>query len=377
MTTRNTPPVPTPPRPGSPEFLAMIERHKDAIEHETGTRPDFILDIGIGDQPGYLASMERAEFVTQQLMTEHPPVLYDRNKRAVFDIACPAGCVHGGTLSYTRWLHMELPDTATPADAVSRVEARDDVYDYAPSANATAVEWHVNFADPRLFVAYGSGLFAQDEMQVAEHPSLGALREALLARDWSAKTAEQGRCTPVLVKGVERRCRVATDRNAAEGRARGLYGSAFSAAPGDIVRRATAAIEPPTITNLIAIAAPFGHVGRYTPMQIDLILETAYTGFRAAVIESDGAPAVVHTGFWGCGAFGGHRVLMAMLQVLAAEMAGVKQLVFHTFDSAGRGALDDALRRIRGDLPALATETSALVQQVAAMGFNWGASNGT
>ncbi|MFA6168681.1 MAG: hypothetical protein WC700_18810 [Gemmatimonadaceae bacterium] len=34
----------------------------------------------------------------------------------------------------------------------------------------------MNFADPRLFTAYGSELFAQDEMQVAEHLAFGAVR---------------------------------------------------------------------------------------------------------------------------------------------------------------------------------------------------------
>ncbi len=249
------------------------------------------------------------------------------------------------------------------------------MYDYVPVAEG-AVEWHVNFADPSLFVAYGGSLFAQDEMQVAEHPSLGALREALRSRKWPAKTAENGRPTPVLVRSVERRCRVATDRNAAEGRARGLYGHAFSAAPMDAVRRATTPIEPPTITNLIAIAAPAGGYGRYTPRQIELILTTAFTGFRAAVMESAGALVAVHTGFWGCGAFGGNRVLMTTLQLLAAEMAGVERLVFHTCDPAGRAALDTAMQRVRSELPALSIETSALVQQLFAMGFSWGVSDG-
>jgi Poly (ADP-ribose) glycohydrolase (PARG) len=42
----------------------------------------------------------------------------------------------------------------------------------------------------------------------------------------------------------------------------------------------------------------------------------------------------VHTGYWGCGAFGGNRVLMALLQVLAAGSAGLDQLVFHVGDPA-------------------------------------------
>ena len=60
-------------------------------------------------------------FHAHRLMTEHPPVLRDPNKRVVFDVACPAGTVHEGEIAYSRW---------------------------------PAMEWHVNFADPRLFTAY-------------------------------------------------------------------------------------------------------------------------------------------------------------------------------------------------------------------------------
>lgn len=43
------------------------------------------------------------------------------------------------------------------------------------------MEWWVNFADPILFVAYAGRLFAQDEIQVAEHPALGHLKEKLVS----------------------------------------------------------------------------------------------------------------------------------------------------------------------------------------------------
>ncbi|MDP1889514.1 MAG: hypothetical protein Q8K55_01365 [Gemmatimonadaceae bacterium] len=45
--------TPQSPAPGTPEFLALIERHKDFVEQQTGIRPRFILDIGVGDMPGY------------------------------------------------------------------------------------------------------------------------------------------------------------------------------------------------------------------------------------------------------------------------------------------------------------------------------------
>jgi hypothetical protein len=272
---------------------------------------------------------------------------------------------------------MTLPEFVTRAAAIQRAERREDVYDYAPVLKEPgAVEWHVNFADPNLFVAYGSGLFAQDEMQVVEHPILGALKEALTARGISARTVERQRPTPILVMGAERRCRVATDQNAEEGRPYGLYGNAFAAAPAEAVRRATTRIDPPTVTNIIAMAAPGGGQGRYTATEIEFVLTTAYTGFRAAVLQNGDAPTAVHTGFWGCGAFGGNRVLMALLQILAGRMAGVERLVFHTFDAAGNTAFDAALHRLNEALNGSSIETGTVVDRIAAMGFEWGLSDG-
>jgi hypothetical protein len=329
--------------------------------------------------------LERLVFVARQLMDKHPPVWRhpNPNKRLVFGIACPPGCLHKGELTYSRWAAMLLPETIDARGAAGLVEGRPDVYDYAPTAINGALEWHVNFADPHLFFAYGSPLFAQDEMQVAEHPALGALREALAARGRDALTVEpDGRPTPVLVKGVERRCRVATDCNAGELRPHGLYGNAFARADPEAIKRATARIDPPAITNILAMAAPHGGRGRYTREEIETILVTAYSGFRAAALESQrgggpATPVVVHTGFWGCGAFGGDRRLMAMLQALAAGMAGLDRLVFHAFDPAGAKTLQDALGLMNENLagePEMGLDR--LLDRIAAMGFAWGVSDG-
>ena len=266
---------------------------------------------------------------------------------------------------------------------MSRVEARPGFYDYTRASDrADAVEWHVNFADPHLFVAYGSRLFAQDEMQVAEHPVLGSLKEALVARKLPAVTVEGGQPTPVLVMGAPRHCRVATEPNAAEGRPHGLYGNAFARADPEAVRRATTRIDPPTTTNLIAMAAPAGGVGRYRIKEIEYVLVTAFTAFRAAVLESarsrgsDG-PVVVHSGFWGCGAFGGDRVLMTTLQVIAAEMAGVERIVFHTGDPSGAAAIREMRRMFEMDLAVgSAMAVPELIRRINALGFEWGVSDG-
>ena len=153
---------------------------------------------------------------------------------------------------YRGWAALPQLDRCDTAAAARRTREGKGYFDSTPVPQYDgAVEWHVNFADPHLFAAYGSGLFAQHELQVAEHPALGALREALLAEGLPALTVEDDRPTPVLVMGVERRCRVDTVHSR-------LYGNAFARATPAAIRTATAAIAPPTISNVIAMAAPVG-----------------------------------------------------------------------------------------------------------------------
>lgn len=319
--------------------------------------------------------LERRTFEAQRLFDEHPPVIHDPNKRAVFEIACPEGARHGGEVVFTRWRAMKLPEEIGAEEAVARVVRHDGFYDYAPALPG-AVEWHVNFADPHLFFAYGGGLFAQDEMQVAEHPVLGALKEALEDGAGTPLTVDGSGPTPVLVTGAERRCRVATEPNAAEGRPHGLYGNAFARAPREAVRRATTRIDPPTVTNVIAIAAPGYGSGTYAAREIEQVLVTAYTGFRAAVIERGESPAVTHSGLWGCGAFGGNRALMTLLQVVAAGAAGVERLVFHLPGERGAAALETALETIREVLAGPSVATAEVVRRLVAKRFAWGVSDG-
>lgn len=327
--------------------------------------------------------MTRLTFDAARLMAEHPPVIRHRNKQVVYEIACPAGCRIAGTVTYSRWRAMPLPRTVYPGSGTV-VESREDVYDYAPTpVSGPSMEWHVNFADPQLFYAYGSSLLAQDEMQAAEHPVLGSLREALLDAAERPLTVENGQPTPVLVRGAQRRVRIATDPNPAGSRPHGLYGNRFAAAPADVVARATTPIDPPTVTNLIAIAAPAGGFGPYERREVEFILTTAYTGFAAARIETrqalgDSARTVIHTGFWGCGAFGGDRALMAILQLLAARLATTDRLVFHTFDRAGTYALADAHRTLAREVDAEAGpfDLAGLIDRIVALEFRWGVSDG-
>jgi hypothetical protein len=326
----------------------------------------------------------RLSFDAAELWSKHPPRFRNPNKQALLEIAAAQPFTPAGTIVYTRWAAMSVPLTLGANDRAA-VEARPDVYDYQPTDTpAPVVEWRVNFADPNLFVAWASPLFAQDEIQVAEHPILGSLKQALDATGKLplTRTVENGRPTPVLIRGAQRLVSVATDPNPTDGRPPGLYGNRFAAVPVDAVRRATRRIDPPTVTNLIAIAAPSHGSGAYTRTEIEHVLTTAFTGFAAAVLESEealgsAAKTVIHTGFWGCGAFGGNRVLMPALQVLAAHLAGVDRLVFHAVDNAGMSKLSEATKLLDQLLPpAKPLDVTSTITRLTKMNFQWGISDG-
>jgi hypothetical protein len=326
----------------------------------------------------------RASFEASALATTHPPKLSHANKKLVLALACPPGSPLAGTLTLSRWRAMPLP--ATLPAALPEHEMREDIFGYEapPAGTGPLVEWYVNFADRSLFVAYGGPLLAQDEMQVAEHPALGSLREALKASAdprLAPFTRDDDGPTPVLIRGVERRCAIDTAPDLLAGRIQGLYGNNFARARPEAIRSAVTVLRPPTLTNLLAIEAPPGGTGRYARREIEDVLVTAYTGFRAAAIESaletDSAAVVIHTGHWGTGAYGGNRVLMALLQRLAARLAGVDRLVFHTFDAEGSRAWEQA-RDVEQRLAkaGASVDITTLIGAIESAGFTWGVSDG-
>jgi hypothetical protein len=327
--------------------------------------------------PSPVKPLERESFEAAALMAQFPPKLQNRNKQVIYQIACPQGSSPAGSVTYSRWGAMSLPDHFERQPSL-RLIASENAYDYRPIDDAgVATEWHVNFADSHLFVAYGSGLFAQDEIQVAEHPVLASVKEAISARGKSPRTMENGSPTPVLIKGAERRVVITTDPDFYAGRAYWLYGSRFTQASEEVITAATKPINPPTVTNILAMAAPASGEGTYQREEIELILETAYTGFMAAKMES-GTPdrAVIHTGFWGCGAFGGNRVLMAMLQIIAAHFAGIDAIAFHTFNKDGTRALADAQSLLGPFMIDGGLSTGELIGKMVALGLRWGISDG-
>jgi len=321
----------------------------------------------------------RYKFDARNIVSRFPARIENANKAVVFGMTLPAKAEHTGTINFTRWRQMPLPDTVSRASGHPALELREDFFTYdVPPEGQT--DWHLNFAHHDLFSFSVGALFSQDEMQVAEHPVLASLRLALLDAGARPLCVEGGVPTPALITGVERRCTIATDPNPDEGRPVGLYGNSFSSGSKDAVRRATKLIDPPTASNIIAIEAPAHGTGRYKNKEIDFILTTAVTGFSAAVWESSvggSSPkrVAIHTGYWGCGAYGGNRVLMPLLQMIAAAIAGVDALFFHSGpDTSGYDKAQELFEEL---LPAgEPLSCQKLLTRIEGMNFEWGAGDG-
>ena len=166
--------------------------------------------------------IERREYEVKRLLTNTPPQFRHEHKRAIVEHLKLERS--GSTLRYSRWQPGALPLQLLNHQPV--ISIKPSVYDYAGPSEGV---WHVNFADPDLFVAYAGRLLAQDELQVIEHPSLAALKEALVAEGLPAFTETESGPTPVLITGIERLGHLNTQPTIE--RPQGLYGNEFARAP--------------------------------------------------------------------------------------------------------------------------------------------------
>lgn len=323
--------------------------------------------------------ISKSSFDTNRMIQENPPEIFSENKLAVYRVACPAGATHNGEIQFSRWQAMPLPIESIISTWKTDLDIREDVFMYEPTTKKGLMAWYLNFSNYELFTDYGGPLFAQDEMQVAEHPALASLREALMKRGESCRTVEDDQPTPVLIRNVERRCSI--DTRPCTERPYGLYGSEFACArPNDIIK-AVKPLNPPTISNVIAMEAPADGSGTYTAEAVKYILTTAFTGFSAAKHESlsvCGAKEVtIHTGFWGCGAYGGNRILMMILQLISANMSSIDQLVFHAVNKQGVEDVHKAVDFMRNKIQhTSAIKTENMIEQIVSHGFVWGESDG-
>jgi hypothetical protein len=326
----------------------------------------------------------------ESLVENHPAVLEHPNKKFLYEWITSQSPFLKGQMRVSRWQSPKSPELWSNLGATSwnhqpvKTHVQDTAYEYGQNeTKPSGMHWHINFADPHLFCAYGAAAFVQDEIQVAEHPVLGSLLEFLKMRNDPALlplVLQNNQPTPILIENVPRQAAVDTEPDLEKGIVYGVYGGRFSRAKHEEIQRAVTILRSPTISHLVAMAAIDSGQGLYTEQQLSFLLTTALTAFRAAKLSSERAEknCVIHTGFWGCGAFGGDRVLMAWLQLCAAKLAGVDSLVFYAFDENGKKEWEKA-QRFQQALEAKFPQTFShkeLMDSFLERRFQWGRSDG-
>ena len=315
-----------------------------------------------------LNSKDSFSFNVTNLLSESRVEWSDSNKAFAASLISVNPSDLKGDVIFKVWPETELPQKIA---GECGFETRDVFFDY--SSDEQHFDWYLNFADPDLFGFYNSSLMAQDELQVFEFPILAHLREKLLSLDFYPETTDDNnRPTPVTVKGAYRVCSVDTQPDE---QGFSIYGNAFYQAPKEIIRERVTPIVSPTKSNILAMASLPSRKGFYTEKQITDILIAAFTGFYAAELESDKINKTrINSGFWGCGAYGGNRTLMTIIQLVAASLAGV-ELRYWTGDALGADVAKEAYMLCQNILEK-SSNTQDIINALVTMKFDWGISDG-
>ena len=212
------------------------------------------------------------------------------------------------------------------------ISTEQNFFDYKDCSTNSKKVWYMNYADSNLFGYYGSDLFAQDEIQTLEHPLLGSIVEYLdksKIKNLCSKTVQENIPTPYVFENVPYWIEVNTEPTLANGKKANLYSWNFCEQPEDVVDCGIKTVQGEKQNNIIAMAAPSNGAGLYTKLELENLLETVLASFTGAVDKSKEKECVIHTGNWGCGAFGNNKELMYLSQMIGASYAGCKKLLFH------------------------------------------------
>lgn len=84
---------------------------------------------------------------------------------------------------------------------------------------------------------------------------------------------------------------------------------------------------------------------------------------------------VIHTGWWGCGAYGNNRQMMLITQMLAAHWTQIDEIIFHTQTKEHENDID-AAKRIVEDLKNR-KDVNEVIEEIVKLNLEWETSNDT
>lgn len=267
----------------------------------------------------------------QELIENYPPKYESERKKQAFSNALRFHRGDIGEVSICRIIPDRTTIKCTSLEKKPlKLTVDEEFYDYTKT-KADSDIWFVNFADPVLFVAYDSDMFAQDEIQTLEMPLLASCCLYLDEKKYKGlvtRTNIEGVPTPYLFRNIPYWISVNTKPLLKDGSSGNIYGNAFMYADDEEIEAGISTFEEDVRCNILAMAAPEGGVGRYEREELRELLYTLLCSF-SAVRKQSKVKAVIHSGNWGCGAFGGNKELMYLAQMYAASVCGIDELVLH------------------------------------------------
>jgi hypothetical protein len=309
-----------------------------AILHPHRLHPEAILHLD-SLRPNWLNQTPAVEFTLGKSGVGSGPQTI--NKKHVYDLAIPAN----DHVRMTKHVIKNIDELkAKPLFADKRpldFELNETAAGFTyPESNEEEVNWTCNFADSHLFGFCKSALLAQDELQVLEHPALYHFFDYLSLPSTPRETKNLGQGEIALITGAKRYCSLNTSIQVPVGGSnKSLYGNSFSAAPLSSIEQCLTLEEHPKESHIFAMAAPHipGNLA-YQPYQkkhLEALFYTALTAFSAIKghSENEDVRTIIHTGNWGCGAFGNDLVVAALIQFAAASFAEVDSLIYYPMSS--------------------------------------------
>lgn len=322
------------------------------------------------------------ELECEELMTTHEPIFTNERKKKLFAIAKEKKLKSlNGYVQVTRC----TPDTkeidkATFVKTDVKIKLLANFFNYESDKNSDIRKvWWMNYADPKLFGFYANEFFAQDEIQVLEHPILASIRRYLLdpgEENMAPRTLVQNGsdwiATPYLIEDVPLWMTVNSYPKLPDGMPVRIYGASFTEAPQEAIDIGCKVYSGELKNNIMAIAAPSFCQGKYSYDEIELILKTLISAFSQAKDLSQNKKCVVHGGNWGCGAFGGNHELMYFAQLYAASVCGIDEIVLHSIEDDD--IYDDAETKYKELDKEMSLES--VVYFLLSQGYRWGRSDG-
>lgn len=278
--------------------------------------------------------MAKSTVKIQNLLKNFSPKFENPTKQVYNEKALYYHRYQNGLIKISRWKYASERMSPLKFENVTiAIESSSENYNYENGnflpANENTCSFWVNFSNPKLFSDCEGDYFSQGDTMALAHPLLLSCVSYLKSLDdkcFIPATKESEEPTPFVFLDVPFWVRVT--------------GESLTDNFEVLIREEK--------SNIISMCPPLGS-GRYTKEQIEYLLETvlcAFGGGAKSEYALKKTNLILHTGNWGCGAYGNNEELIYLVQIFGAMATGFSKIIFHNPN-------EEALKKAKEDFETL------------------------